>query len=404
LLLLSTMVHLFAESICITAVLFIRYQLHGSLLKDRGRLALLTLSGLTACAWILYAICDQSWRQQIIETKFLRALRIIFFGWPDFYEPIVAVWKGSVPLLTVILLAALAWHLIRQGRQSVTSILGHPIVIILGVVSIIAMIDPILQPMGKTTRYLYNLYPFIVLLIVMACYEVVRRTTRRSLGRNTQVLLSGFIAMALFFASEDFNLHQLLHINSPEVTFRTGKFKQYEQHWFGRRDDRSLAEFLNAHRNEVDALVVSWFSRCLPYYLRPGVDFAYYCRRKGTREDAWRYLDTARSKGKLDLWTACPLVGTEEELRAFTQHIHSLYFVRLVEPGQQDFEPNQVWPDRLISCERVFLSSDGSTEVVKILLKEPDQKARPVSLGDKLKPADYREWMAVNHEERSRII
>jgi hypothetical protein len=250
----------------------------------------------------------------------------------------------------------------------------------------------------------YNVYPFIVLLIVMACYEVVRRTTGRSLGRNTQVLLSGFVAMALFFASEDFNLYQLLHINSPEVTFRTGKFKQYEQHWFGRRDDRSLAEFLNAHRNEVDALIVSWFSRCLPYYLRPGVDFAYYCRREGRREDAWRYLDTARSKGKLDLWTASPLVGTEEELRAFTQHIHSLYLVRLVEPSQQEVDPKHVWPDRLISCERVFLSSDGSTEVVKILLNEPDQKAPRVSLDDKLEPTDYREWMAVSNEERSNVI
>jgi hypothetical protein len=217
--------------------------------------------------------------------------------------------------------------------------------------------------MGKTARYVYNVYPFIILSIVMACYEVVRRTTSRSLGRNTQVLLSGFVAMALFFASEDFNLHQLLHINSLEVTFRTGKFKQYEQHWFGRRDDRSVAEFLNAHWNDVDALIVSWFSRSLPYYLRPEVDFAYYCRREGTREDAWRYLDTARSKGKLDLWTARPLVGTEEELRAFTQYIHSLYLVRLVEPNPSEFDIDRVWSGRLITSKRVFLSSDGSTEV-----------------------------------------
>ena len=264
---------------------------------------------------------------------FLRALRIVFFGWPDFYDPVVAAWKLCLPFLTVILLAVLAWHFIQQGRQSVTSIVGHPIIIVLGVFCGVAVVDPILQPMGKTTRYFYHVYPFIILLIVMACYEMVRKAGARVTGPKTQLLLSGLVATGLFFASEDFNLQQLLHINSPEVTFRTGSFKQYEGHWYFRHDDRSPAEFLNAHRNEVDAVVVSFFSRVLPYYLHRGVDFAYYCAREGTRENAWRYRDTARSKGKVELWTGRPLLGTEEELRAYTQHLQSLYLVRQVAPG-----------------------------------------------------------------------
>jgi hypothetical protein len=385
LLLLSAVLHLFALSICIAAVLFIRYQLHRVLWKDKGRLALLLLSGLTAFAWVFYAWHDQSWREQMLTTKLPRALRIVFFGWPDFYDPIVAVWKVLVPFFTVIFLLALVWHFIQQGRKSVTAIVGHPIIIILGVFSSVAVVDPILQPMAKSTRYFYHVYPFVILLIVMACYEIVRRVGGRITGPNTPVLLSGLVATGLFFASEDFNPQQLLHINSPEVTFRTGKFKRYEQHWYWRRDDRSLGEFLNAHRNEVDALVVSWFSRALPYYLHRGVDFAYYCPREGTRENAWRYRDSARSKGTLDLWTGHPLLGTEEELRAYTEHIRSLYLVRLVAPGTHEFDVDidRVWPGRLITSERVFLNSDGSIEIVKIALKQADQKMRPVSLESK---------------------
>jgi 4-amino-4-deoxy-L-arabinose transferase-like glycosyltransferase len=368
LLLLSTAVHLFAVSICIAAVLFIRYQLHRSLLNDRSRLGLLALSALTACVWVFYAIYDQSWREQMLATSFPRALRIVFFGWPDFYVPVLSPWVASLPVLTLIFLAALAWHFIQQGRQSLTSILGHPVIIILGIFSGIAVVDPILEPELKTTRYFYHVYPFVVLLIVMACFEMIRRVAWRVIGPNTHVLLSGFVAMALFIISEDFSLRHLLHVNSPEVTFRTGGFKRYNHLWFWRVDDRSPAEFLNAHRKDVDALVVSIHARSLPYYLHPQMDYAYYCSREG--KDAWRYRDIARSNGRVELWTGRPLLGTEQELRAYTERIRTLYLVRLVPPGQHDFDPNHVWPDRLAACERVFLSSDGSTEVLKISLAQ----------------------------------
>jgi 4-amino-4-deoxy-L-arabinose transferase-like glycosyltransferase len=366
LLLLSTVLHLFAVSICIAAVLFIRYQLHGRLLQERGKLALLALSAVVACAWVVYAVYDETWREQMLTPKFLRALRIVFFGWPDFYEPIIRPLIASLPLLTVIFFAALAWHLIRQGRQSLTLILGHPIIIVLGVFCGIAVIDPILQPMLKTTRYVYHIYPFVILLTVMAGYEFVRTTTDRVIAQNTQIVLSGFVAIVLFVAGEDFRLQQLLHINSPEVTFRSGKFKRYEHLWFWRQDDRSPGEFLNAHRHDVDALVVSIHARTLPYYLDRNLEFAYYCSREG--EDAWRYRDVARSKGKLELWTGRPLLGTEQELRDYAKSTRSLYLVRSVAPDQQDFNINHVWPDRLVNCERVFLSLDGNTEVVKISL------------------------------------
>jgi hypothetical protein len=222
----------------------------------------------------------------------------------------------------------------------------------------------------------------------MACYEIVRRRTGRVVNPNAQVLLSGFMAMGLFVASEDFSLYQLLHVNSPEVTFRTGNFKRYEHHWYWRHDDRSPAEFLNMHRNDVDALVVSIHARTSLFYLHRKIDFAFYCSREGVDaprnsragEDAAWYGEIARSKGKLELWTVRPLLGTKQELRAYTDGMRSLYLLRQVAPDQQDFDINHVWSDRLVSCERVFLSSDGSTEVVRISLGQPAQKTRPVSV------------------------
>jgi hypothetical protein len=52
-----------------------------------------------------------------------------------------------------------------------------------------------------------------------------------------------------------------------------------------------------------------------------------------------------------------------------------LYLVRRLKPADHGFDINHVWPDRLISYQRVFLSSDGRIEVVKISLKssEPEK-------------------------------
>jgi 4-amino-4-deoxy-L-arabinose transferase-like glycosyltransferase len=382
LLLLSTVLHLFALSACIGIVLLVRYQLHRNVLRDRGRLLLLALSGLTACAWIVYAIYDQSWREQIVAADLRKSLRVIFFGWPDFYQPVIQPWIASLPILTAVFLVALAWHIVRQGGQSLTSVLRHPIVIILGTFCSIAVIDPIVQPVLKTTRYFYHVYPFMILLIVMACYEAFRRTTGNLVSPKRQILISGFVSVGLFVGGEDFNLQQLLHVNSQEVTYRTGRFKRYEHHWYWRRDNRSPAKFLNEHRNEVDALVVSFHARPMFYYLESQVDFALYCSREGVDaprnsragEDAAWYGEIARSKGKVDLWTGRRLLGTEQELRAYTSRVDSLFLVRLVVPSLQEFEVDHVWPKRLQSCHRVFLSSDGSTEVVKILLNQPLEK------------------------------
>ena len=86
---------------------------------------------------------------------------------------------------------------------------------------------------------------------------------------------------------------------------------------------------------------------------------------------ASRYQSVARAQGKLELWTGHQLLGREQELSAYTERVRSLYLVRRVKPAEHEFDINHVWPDRLISYERVFLSSDGRIEVVKIVLRQP---------------------------------
>src|SRR5262249_32690921 len=155
----------------------------------------------------------------------------------------------ALSFLTIIFLSSLAWHVGQLRHKNITVILRHPIMIILGMVSAIAVVSPIIKPLYEETRYFYSVYPFIILLIVMACYEVLGRTLGRVTGKSNLVILSGFVAIGLFAICGDFNLRQLLHINSREIAFRTGALKRYEHLWFWRFDDRSPAEFLNAHSN-----------------------------------------------------------------------------------------------------------------------------------------------------------
>jgi hypothetical protein len=207
----------------------------------------------------------------------------------------------------------------------------------------------------------------MVVVIVMACNAATRHIARVVLRPHNQMLVARALVIVLFVASEDFNLGQLLHVNSSDVTFRTGEFERFNHHWFWRRDHRSIARFLNEHRGDVDAAVVSINARSLPYYLDPQVHFAYYCSREG--KDRWKYPLIARVKGTVERWTGRPLLGTEKELRDYTDGVTSLYLVRSLAPDEHDFDLNRAWAGRLASSERVHLSIDGRTEVLKLSLE-----------------------------------
>ena len=106
---------------------------------------MLILSGLVASAWILYAIHDQGWRDRVLSSSLPRALRVVFFGWPDFYQPIFYPLIAALPFLTIIFLSSLAWHVGQLGHKNITVILRHPIMIILGTFSAIAVVTPIVE-------------------------------------------------------------------------------------------------------------------------------------------------------------------------------------------------------------------------------------------------------------------
>ena len=186
-------------------------------------------------------------------------------------------------------------------------------------------------------------------------------------------MFSRFRGNRIICFSEDFNLRQLLHINSPEILSGLECFKRYEHIWFWRFDDRSPAEFLNAHRNDVDALVVSFFSRGrYRTYLQSEANFAYTPREEKTACVASSCLPESASdtrvlralKARSNCGRGTGFLARNRSSPP-TQSESGPCISSGGLPAEHEFDLNHVWPDRLISYERVFLSSDGRTEVVK---------------------------------------
>jgi hypothetical protein len=274
---------------------------------------------------------------------------------------------ASIPLLALACFGALGWHVLRLKRESISSFLGHPALIAMVALLGMALVEPFL-PAQATTRYAFFIYPFMILALVMACYQAVRGLPTAALSANGQILSAAVLSMGFFFLSEDFQVRQLLNVNDPEVVFRTGKFARLKEHWFWRHDDRSPGQFLKEHKAEADGVIVSFMARTLPYYLGREVNYAIFCSRHDQSKN-WYYWFIARDKGKIELWTGRPLLGTDDEVREFTKNLKSVHLVRLADPKFSDLQNvERIWSGRLGACQRVYLSPYGRLEILHLRL------------------------------------
>ena len=360
LLVISTLLHAFIFSVALLALLVFRYRIQDRPAHPRRRYVLLAVALSVAGAWVAYVTWHVLGQEAVGRSAALDTFRRAFFGWPNYYVPLMRPWANELPGLGALLAGSLAWHVVTKLRESPTAIFGHPGFVVLYVFTCLA----VLRPPYTLTRYTFFIYPVILCVIALAVAEIAEKL--RATLRIQDPLPVGATAAALylvvFMAGGDFSPSHIRHIDSPAVVFRQGKFDRYAPTWHYRKDYKSPAGFLDGIEKGRVSRTVVVNEPPVSYYLE--ADHAVYLERAGRP-----YRNVSRNRGTVDLWSNRQLLSTPDELRRYTAEADVVWIVRDRDPRRHPFEPEEVWGDRLLDVSPRFVGVDGRIEVLRITLR-----------------------------------
>jgi len=369
------LLHWFAVAAVALLVLVCRYRLHRPGTQPRRTYVVLAGGCLIGLGWLAWALADparllvpevtERWGLEAGATGLgitLRALWTTFFGWPELYHHILRPFALELPLLGLLGLAALLAALALHGRAPLATLFRHPAFIIVYTMAFFAIFRH-----HSTTRYWFHLYPVLLCLIGLTLAELLQRWPARPrpaiaarLGRAVSPDRGAAALFLLAFAlSNDFNPGHILRVADEAVALRTGAFAGFAPTWYPREDYRGPAAYVAANACP-DARVIVDNTPPVTHYLDRA--HAVFYDRSNPRS---RYRAVSREGGSVDIWSGVPLLGTVEEVRAYSRAAAEVWLIRLTEAPRRGFEPVVVWGPAA-AVERRFLSQDGEIEVLRI--------------------------------------
>jgi hypothetical protein len=298
--------------------------------------------------------------KKVQSGSYLKGFRLAFFSWPDLYMPVFRAWAYNMPILGIALGLAIVWQIIRIRKRELGAVLCNPVLPILIVITTYGFFPPIYS----TTRYSYFLYPLLLCVFLLSCYQIGNLISKRLGIRKT--ISHGFVLsgiLILFFISEDFNISHILNLRSEEVHYRMGRFERYSLHWYTRRDYLRPAEMVNKYRTDNDRVIVSSSIITVSAYLNDG--FAVFC----PREDVIFPL-ISREKGTLEIWSNHRLLSTSDDVMEYTFDADTVWLIVLDEVNSEYLDPDLLWPDRIKSLESFKPGYDKRIKVLRIDLKK----------------------------------
>lgn len=350
----SAFFHQFALSVVfLLAVVLRQPALPG---KKPYRYLLVLWFALFAC-WSSLLVGNQVWTGSggiaALARAFVKAFRTHFLALPDLYSPIIKAWAESIPVLGVLLAAALAAQLLRSARGPVATLVKNPVIPVIMVLLVFGF-DP---PELVRTRYSYFLFPLMLCIGLLSACQLGEFFNHRFAAHRRLPNLGIVICVLLFAASEEFNLSHWLNLNSPAVAFRTGAFERFSSHWYPRMDCRRPAELVNAEASSGSRVIITGRALAAAAYLQK--DFAVFWHREGAAFPA-----ISREGGTRELWSDRYLLGTNEEVMEHTQHAEEIWLVS--HAGWDSLDPKALWPDRALRMEVFRPGLDKRIEVWRI--------------------------------------
>jgi hypothetical protein len=373
----SALVHWFALTLLLFAVLVSRYQVHQRAAQPARTYVMLAATLVIALIWLAYALAVpgrllvpevlERWGLEGSEASGLgalaRALWTTFFGWPELYHHIIRPFALELPLLGLLTLAALIWAAAAHGRSPWRQLVAHPAFIIVYTMAFFAVFRH-----HSTTRYWFHLYPVLLCLIGLMLSDLVQRARARQWGgallqRAPETAAAGLL-LGLFMLSSDFNPRHLLAVGDESVAFRTDEFARFAPTWYPREDYQSPAQYVNDHADHAGGeRIIVENAPPTTYYLAH--DHAVFYHRDNPRG---RYSAVSREGGAVDAWSGVALLGTTAEVRDYAAGAGTVWLIREVVPGRYRLDPGAAFGERIADQQVMFTSRDGVLEVVRLAL------------------------------------
>lgn len=322
--------------------------------------AVFAASALIAASWFAYALAARDWlsRSGGGTGSLLGALRRTFFGWPDFYTPILVPWAAALPGIGALTALAVLFQLWTNRKQPPAILARNPALLIVLVAVELGVLN---STFFSGMRFAYFIYPIALYTIALSILELSKRSLPRCAVRAD--LVAGGICLALFALSADFNLRHLIGVTKPDASFRMGVFAERGAIWYPRYDYASPTQFLQARAVTKPPMPII-IAGLPPVSDDLALDHAVFYPRGHPI-----FQNVSREQGTRDLWSQRQLLSTAEELRSYTSGAETFWLMRSVDTARQSFRIEDVWKDRLIDTNREFVGKDGRVEVVSVVLE-----------------------------------
>ena len=263
--------------------------------------------------WLAFGVAITDWHAagvSISRGAAMLAYQLVRF--PDFVGVVVRPWARAVPHLGAALLLLVAIAMYRAAKYDEVSNYER---VFLTVFLVLLLAASASHPPRQETRYIFFLYP---LAIVIALSTIARAAALVAGRRAVAAGITSAIALGGFALSEDFQPHHLLHIDSPNETFRVGMTPDMQSHLVIREDFRSLALWLQQHRSSKE-LVVNGVHGFDHYY--SGIDYFYVDQQDPN------FVDWTCRRGTVDRWSNYPLLYSVDALAVKVAENQRAYLV-----------------------------------------------------------------------------
>lgn len=276
------------------------------------------------------------------------------FGRPDYLRQVVRPWVGAASLYGLVLLLSLGIAVVNDLRSPSPN--SRTLSVLLLVVFAMLCAVGISNPPRQETRYVFFLYPAVIVVAVATWLIVVPRLRA---GVAIPAIAGPVVILLGFVLLEDFRPRHVLAVDSAAASMRIGFRGRADDHLIARTDPRSAAEWAVAHADQPDDLLVNGYPAASFYSKR--FQFAY------TDVRHQRYRAFACARGTIERWSNLPLLSSVDGL-AYQVRLHDRTFfvaddkqAAMLLAEMPDFSPVVVWR-----------SADAGVSVVRMT---PDKRA-----------------------------
>jgi hypothetical protein len=337
--LVAALAHQFLVALAVLGLLLLLRIIEWRELLTRAALPFWVTLAAAALLWTAFALATGAGGQNnslglplLVDTFYQ------LFGFPNFLEVVARPWARGAPLfgLTLLLLLCVAAARSVLREQATPSAETALLVLIFAMFLLVSASD---TPQ-TATRYVYFLFPAVVVVAIAALYRIGEALGRRP---PTAVVLGALFVLSWFVLLEDFRPQHIWQIDSREANFKRNMTPGERAHFTGRDDARAVADWLTENANASTDLVISGQGVAALDFYYPNFDFVFL------DPDDQRLLAWACQLGTVERWSNLPLVYSVDELRAriaASPRTFLVVDVRLLDsvlPDLEGLNPSVAW-------------------------------------------------------------